>query len=209
MNRHLEKENVLTGTLLLVCMLLFGCTLRAVQPVQYFSLLTMEQLEQTQPVGAHPELALGIGPITIPDSLKRSQIVTRVDGNQYQFNEFNRWAGVMEKDFLTVAGDNLGMLLGTENIGYFPWQPAFTPGYRVVIDIQRFDGSLAGEAVLEVRWSFIGSSGTEMLTSGRSVYRMPVAESGYAGLVRAESQLVAELCKELAVTLENLIGKKG
>lgn len=206
MNRH--QGNVLTGTLLLVCMLFSGCTLRTVQTVNYFSLLTMEQLGQTQPVGAYPELALGIGPITVPDSLKRSQIVTRINGNQYQFNEFNRWAGVLEKDFLTVAGDNLGMLLGTENIGYLPWHPAFTPGYRMAIDIQRFDGALDGEAVLEARWSIIEATGKEMLAGGRSVYRMPVAESGYAGLVRTESQLVAELCKEVARTLEGLIRGK-
>lgn len=200
--------HILTGGLLLSVVMLSGCTLRTTQTVNYFSLLTMEQLGETQPVGMHPEISLGIGPITIADSLKRSQIVTRLHENQYQFDEFNRWAGVLEKDFLTVTGDNLGMLLGIDKVGYFPWMPTFIPAYRVAIDIQRFDGALDGEAVLEARWSIVEATGREILAGGRSVYRKPLPESGYAGLVRAESLLVAELCKELAGTIKKLIDKE-
>ncbi len=192
--------------LLLCCVLLVtGCLGRKSPDVTYYSLLTMEQLGEVQALASHPEINLGIGPITIPDSLKRSQVATRQHGNQYAFNEFHRWAGVLEKDFTTVLGDNLGVLLGVEKIGFFPWMHHFAPTYRVVIDIQRLDGSLDGEAVLGARWAVADADGKELLTGGKSVFRQPLEEAGYAELVKAESQLVAELSEKIAGEIDKLL----
>ncbi len=185
--------------LLLVCLLLFaGCLGRSSPTVSYYSFLTMEQLGQTQAICALPEVRLGIGPVTIPDSLKRSQIATRQHGNQYEFDEFNRWAGVLEKDLTTVLGDNLGQLLGVENVGFFPWMPHFKPTYRVMIDLVRLDGALGGEAVLSARWTVSDATGRELLAGGKSEYRQPLEGASYAALIKAESLLVAELSKVLA-----------
>ena len=98
-------------TLLVCCgLLLAGCIGRKSPEVSYYSLLTIEQLGEVIAISSHPELSLGIGPVTIPDSLKRSQVATRQHGNQYAFDEFNRWAGVLERDLTMVLGDNLGVL---------------------------------------------------------------------------------------------------
>jgi uncharacterized lipoprotein YmbA len=192
--------------LLLCCVLLLtGCIGHKSPEVAYYSLLSMEQLGEVQAIASHPELKLGIGPVTIPDSLRRSQVATRQHGNQYEFDEFNRWAGVLEKDVTEVMGDNLGILLGVEKIGFFPWLHYFSPNYRVVIDIQRFDGSLGGEAVLSVRWAIADGKGKELLKGGKIVLRQSLEESTYAALVKAESQLVAELSKEIAEEIVALV----
>lgn len=197
----------LTGSLLLSLLMLFGCTLRSAPTVNYFSLLTLEQLGETASVAAHHKMQLGVGPVVIPDNLKRSQIVTRQHGNQFEFDEFNRWAGVLEKDIEAVIGDNLGVLLGVENIGFFPWQPHFSPSYRVVIEIQRLDGSLGGEAVLDARWTVLGSDGKQTLAGARSVFRRPSTEPGYAGLVKAESQVIVDFCKVMAEAIDRVVTK--
>ena len=192
--------------LLLCCVLLVtGCIGRKSPEVTYYSLLTMEQMGEVQPVSSHPEIKLGIGPITIPASLKRSQVATRVQGNQYAFDEFNRWAGVLEKDITAVVGDNLGVLLGVEKIGFFPWMHYFTPSYRVVIDFQRLDGSLDGEAVLGARWAVADAEGKEFLAGDKIVLRQPLQEASYAALVKAESLLVAELSKTIAGEINGLL----
>lgn len=199
---------VLPGCLLLVVLMVSGCAVRNAPKVNYFSLLSMAQLGESQAIATHPEVNLGIGPVTIPESLKRSQIAIRRHGNQYDFDEFNRWAGVLEKDFTAVVGENLSVLLGVENVDYFPWMPHFTPNYRVVIDIQRFDGSLGGEAVLEARWSVADTDGKKLLAGGRSALRRKLTEPGYAGLVKAESFLVADFCKQMAGAIGQLIANK-
>ena len=192
--------------LLLCCVLLVtGCIGRKSPEVTYYSLLTMEQMGEVQPVSSHPEIKLGIGPITIPASLKRSQVATRQHGNQYAFDEFNRWAGVLEKDIANVVGDNLGVLLGVEKVGFFPWMHYFTPSYRVIVDIQRLDGSLDGEAVLGARWAVADAEGKEFLAGDKIVLRQPLQEASYAALVKAESLLVAELSKKIAGEIEGLL----
>jgi len=192
--------------LLLCCVLLVtGCIGRKSPEVTYYSLLTMEQMGEVQPVSSHPEIKLGVGPITIPASLKRSQVATRQHGNQYAFDEFNRWAGVLEKDITNVVGDNLGVLLGVEKIGFFPWMHYFTPSYRVIVDIQRLDGSLDGEAVLGARWAVADAEGKELLAGDKIVLRQPLQEASYAALVKAESLLVAELSKTIAGEINGLL----
>jgi len=193
-------------TLLLCCVLLLaGCIGRKSPEVTYYSLLTMEQLGQVQAIASHPDLRLGVGPVTIPDSLKRSQIATRQHGNQHSFDEFNRWAGVLEKDLTSVLGDNLSDLLGVEKVGYFPWMHYFKPTYRVIIDVVRLDGALDGEAVLSARWTVADADGKEFLAGGKSDYRRPLQGSDYAALVKAESLLVAELSKMVAGEIDSLV----
>lgn len=192
---------------MLICcaFLVTGCIGRKSPEVTYYSLLTMDQLGDVQAVSSHPEISLGIGPITIPDSLKRSQVATRQHGNQYAFDEFNRWAGVLEKDIANVVGDNLGALLGVEKVSFFPWMHHFTPSYRVIIDIQRLDGSLDDEAVLGARWAVADAEGEELLAGGKVVLRQPLQGSGYADLIKAESLLVAELSNKIANEINGLL----
>ncbi len=191
--------------LFIFVLLLSGCLGRSSPKVTYFSLLTMKQLGEVQSVASLPDVKLGIGPITIPDSLKRSQIATRQHGNQYAFDEFNRWAGLLARDLTSVFGDNLGQLLGVEKIGVFPWMPFFEPSYRVMVDVIQFDGALDGEAVLGARWAISDSEGKEFLVGKKSVYSKPLEDASYASLIKAESQVVAELSKEIAGEIAALV----
>ena len=199
--------HVFNKWLLLLCciVLLTSCIKHSSPEVVYYSLLTMEQLEEVQPISSHPEINLGIGPITIPDRLKRSQIATRQHDNQYAFDEFNRWAGVLEKNLTEVIGDNLGVLLGVEKIGFFPWMNHFKPTYRVVIDIQRLNGSLAGEAELSAHWAVADADGRELIAGGKISSRESFQESGFPALIRAESLLIADLSKKIAIEINGLI----
>ena len=193
-----RQKNVPWCLVMMAALLVAGCISRSAPTVNYYSLLTMEQLGDTETIAALPEARLGVGPVTIPDTLKRSQVATRQQGNRYEFAEFDRWAGVLEKDIAAVLGDNLGQLLSAEKVGFFPWMQHFKPTYRVVVDVVRLDGSLDGEAVLNARWAVADSSGENFLAGGRSVYRQPLEEVGYAALIKAESQLLATLSREIA-----------
>ena len=69
--------------ILVTVFLISGCIGRSSPKVTYFSLLTLDQLGEAEVVAALPEIKLGVGPVSIPDSLKRSQVATRKHGNQY------------------------------------------------------------------------------------------------------------------------------
>jgi uncharacterized lipoprotein YmbA len=194
---------------LTACTVLAGCIKKQSPEVTYYSLLSIAQLSTITATGsAASDLRLGIGPITIPDSMKRTQLVTRDAQNIYRFDEYHRWAGTLEKDISVILGDNLGDLLGVSKIGFFPWMNNFTPTYRIIIDIIQFDGELSGEATLNARWTIADAEGKINLAGGKSVYRQPVEGGDYTGLVKAESLLLAELSRELAKIIKTLPPQK-
>ena len=184
-------------------LLLSGCLGRGKSDVTYYTLLNMNELGETQAVASFPDVKLGVGPITIADSLKRNQIATRENGYQFKFNEFQRWAGVLEKDLSFVLGDNLGTLLGTEMVTFFPWTHG-KPDYRIVVDVARLDGTLGGEAVFVARWGVAGKDLEVTLAAGKSEYRIDLADTSYDTLVKAESQLLVKLSQEIAAEIVKL-----
>ncbi|MGK2945676.1 MAG: PqiC family protein [Desulfuromonadales bacterium] len=198
MSRTLLRLIIWWFVLISTCIAVAGCLGKQSPKVAYYSLLSMKQMGTHTVAQTGGDQRLGIGPITIPGVLKRTQIVTRDVQNIYRFDEFHRWAGVLEKDFAYVLGDNLGDLLGVEKIAFFPWMHYFSPTHRIIIDIIQFDGNLSGEAVLSARWVITDATGKVTLAGGKSVHRQPVKGGDYAGLVKAESLLLAELSKEIA-----------
>lgn len=190
--------------LISTCIAVAGCIGKQSPKVTYYSLLSMKQMGIDVVAQAGDGQRLGIGPITIPDALKRMQVVTRDARNVYRFDEFHRWAAVLEKDFAYVLGDNLGDLLGVEKIAFFPWMQYFSPTHRIIIDIIRFDGDLSGDAVLSVRWVIADSTGKVTLAGGKSDYQQPLESDNHAGLVKAESLLLAELSREIAAKMKSL-----
>lgn len=199
----MTKRVILTLAALSLSVLLAGCVNRNAPEVAYYSLQSMEQLEPDMTPGQPvPDLVLGIGPVSIPASLKRSQIVTREADNRYRFSDLHRWAGLLEEDLARSLGENLAFLLGLETVVYHPWGSVHQPERRVVVDVLRLDGSRESEAVLSVRWTLTGAKGNDPLAGGKSIYRQNVEDGGYAGLVRAESLLLAKLSREIARAVE-------
>ncbi len=191
-----------------VCLLLLaGCAARTPE-VSYYSLSSMGPFEGSVHNMVKSDISLGIGPVTIPDYLKRAQIATRLGDNRFRFDEFHRWSGLFEENIVTVVGNNLGILLGTDKIASYPWLDYFTPDYRIIIQFQQFDGNLQGEAKLIARWAISDSTGQTMLASGRSEMSVPLAEATYLGLVEANSRLLADFSKELADEVKMLLASK-
>jgi uncharacterized lipoprotein YmbA len=185
-------------------LVLAGCIERKVQPRNYFALMTMKQLGDHQQVCALPDLRVGIGPVTIPQRLKRQQIATRSAGNQYTFDDLNQWAGSLEDDMAMVLGENLAQLLGMNRVAYFPWRYQRALNYQIEVNVQFMDAELNGVAVLVARWIISAADSHEILAAGKSDHQQPLSMASYAALTRAQSQLLATFSKELADILKSL-----
>lgn len=203
------RHNLLSGLCVpFMFLLLSGCSGKS-PTVTYYSLASLDQ----ESLGATPlalvDVGLGVGPVTVPESLKKPQIATRVGNTRrYQFDEFHRWAGIIEKDIAVVIGNNLGTLLGVHKISFFPWLHYFDPDYRVVVELIQFDSDLNGDAILSARWAIIDSSGEKTLASGKSDYNQTLVAPTYDALVDAENMLLGEFSRELAGELKVLALQK-
>jgi uncharacterized protein len=187
-------------TLGLCLMALGGCA--STQAARFYVLSALPVGESPAPVAvAERGLAIGIGPVTLPKYLDRSQIVTYSSRYALNVAEFDRWAEPLESNFARVLAENLALLIPTDRLVVSPW-PRSTPiDYQVTVEVSHFSGQLGGESSLIARWSLISEEGKEVLVSRRSHFSAPAGALGYEALVAAMSQTVADLSRDIAAAI--------
>jgi uncharacterized protein len=175
-----------------------GCVGRST-PARYYVLAGVQR-EATPAPPPGPDL--GIGPVTLPRYLERTNIVTR-RGTELEIAEFERWGELLSESVPRAIGANLATLLGTEHIAVFPWSGVANIEHQIVIDVIRFDGQLGGDVVLEARWRVLGRDRKE-LTLRYSALVEATGEAGYPALVAAMSRSLTLLSRQIADVVKTL-----
>ena len=120
-------------------------------PVRYFSLSS-----SVAAVGQDPEdaVAMGLGPIRMPEYLNRSQIVTRGSGAEIIVDEFSRWAEPLSPAVHRIVSTDVDNAVDGLVVVAFPWESAVRAevDYRLLGDVIRFDADRSGRVILEVQW---------------------------------------------------------
>ncbi len=158
----------------------------------------------TSLIGGH--IALGLGPVMFPLFLDRPQIVSRDGENRLAFDEFQRWGGTLQDDFLRIWSENLGHLLGNSKILVFPSEVRFPLDFRILAEVLTFEGTRAGEVVLKVRWSIMDPYLERLLVSREGVYRQRISGpiGGGATVAAAMSRAVGDFSRDVADTVSGL-----
>ena len=140
--------------------------------------------------------AIAVGPVSIPPSVDRPQLVVQVAPNQVTVDEFNRWAAPLDDGIARAVAGDLAVLLGTPEVGVAPGT-GFVPTHRVTIDVQRFD-SIPGDSVLiEALWSVRPTAGGDV-RSGRTVAREAVQGKTIDAVAAAHSRALAKVSADIA-----------
>lgn len=150
------------------------------------------------------DLRIGVGPIRLPDYLNRPQIVVRKGENRLVVDEFHRWGGALEDEILRILTENLGMLLGSDQVRVYA-DDFGQPDYRVTVSLQRFEGVDNREAQLKASWAILQPRTGDVLKTREGVFRAPVMEpEDYEKIVSAQSDALAALSREIAVDIHRL-----
>ncbi|MGD8275436.1 MAG: PqiC family protein [Thiohalocapsa sp.] len=179
------------------------------------SFYTLTPLPQTADRGGDltpGSIAIGLGPVSFPQFLDRPQIVTRDGDNRLIVDEFHRWGGSVQDDFLRVWGENLSYLLGTSQVVLFPSESRMALDYRVPVEVLAFEGTADGSAVLRARWSVTDDRLRRTYAARESAYRCPIRGSAaagdataanvhYAAVVAALSACLGDFSREVAAVL--------
>lgn len=155
-------------------------------------------------VTARPDLSIGLGPVTLPESLDRPQILVRPEPYRRELAEFDHWAGSLRENLTRVLAIRLGKLLGSQRVFLYPWPRFRHVDLQVQIEIWRFEGRLGGEAELVGNWTLLDETGERVLHLDPIALRRPVPGSEYRDLVAAMSDLVSQLAEHIANTLTEL-----
>lgn len=197
------REPVMRSTFLaatLAALLLGGC---GTSPDTRFYVLSAAQ-EPLRPVaGREREIALGVGPVELPEYLDRPQIVTRTGQNELQLGEFDKWAESLEDSVPHVLAENLAACLPSRKVVTYPWKRSAQVDYQLVVKVIRFEGS-GGESVLNVRWSVSSGDGKTELLVRESRYTEPAAGTDYRATVAAMSRALGRFSRDVAEAVRGL-----
>lgn len=150
------------------------------------------------------DLALGLGPITIPETINRPNIVTPLDSNQLEVAEYHRWSEPLIDNISRVVITNVADRLGVNKIYAYPWL-GNKIDYQVKVDVLQMIGTPAGSVYLQVRWQLLtGEKPRQLLETRISEYRQAVNGEGYSAMVSAYSRAIAALSDEISTALNRL-----
>ena len=148
---------------------------------------------------ANSNVAVIVGPVSIPAEVDRPQFTVQVAPNRVAVDEFNRWAAPLNDNIARVVAGNLAVLLGTPRVATVPGAN-FNSAYRVTISVQRFESvpgkSVLVDAVWVVRPPSVGAA-----QSGRTVATEPVSGDAFDALAAAHSRALAKVSSDIAAAI--------
>jgi uncharacterized protein len=144
--------------------------------------------------------ALFVGPVSVPESVDRPQMVLRTGANEVEISEQYRWAEPLKSAIPRVIGDTLARELGTSRVLTSRSAAALPVDYRIAIEIQRFDSSLDEGATVDALWTITASQGGGRRT-GRTRATEAVASHDPAALAAAHSRALDRVGRDIAAAL--------
>ncbi len=142
-------------------------------------------------------IQLGVGPVTVPGYLARSELVTRVSENRLSVSETERWAEPLEEGVARALSAGLRRRLGPDRVVPYPWYASDGIDYGVSVEITRFEASSPSTVVLAATWRVEDGEGGEALEGDDSVIEVatdgPTGDASVAALSGALDALAAEI----------------
>ena len=191
---------------LVFAMLLAGCSILSapeVTPTRYFVLTSDRSLGIGTP--EYDSISVGLGPFTIPTYLDRPQMVARKYPNQIVFSQYNRWAEPVDHGFQRVLAENVGRVVGTNEIVLFPWYEVPLE-YQVKGEVLRFEANDDGQVVLEAIWTVVRLDGKKYLTTRHTHLHRDADPEDPDAIAGQLSGLISDLGREIGEAVLKLDG---
>ncbi len=148
-------------------------------------------------------LSVAVGPVSVPASVDRPEIVVSTGANQVHLEELDRWASPLQDEISRTVAENLVALLGTPHVTQSPRTLNRDAAYRVSIEVQRFDSVPGTSAILDAVWT-VRRAKDDKSTTGRTTAREPLSTQGYDALAAAHSRALARMSREIADAVRTL-----
>ncbi|MDD4914193.1 MAG: PqiC family protein [Methylococcales bacterium] len=191
--------------LLLAALLLNGCASHT--PMAFYMLDAEAEAGQAESASALPQnLAVGLGPVHLPEYLNRPQIVVEISENQYRLDEHNRWAERLDENIARTLSRQLAARLGLAYIIRYPWPYRQPMDYQIGMDILLFHQGADGYSHLQTQWQIRRQE--QNLLSRQFTCSLPAGDN-VNDRVKVQSVCVARLGLEIENGLRELVLKAG
>ena len=188
---------VLVSTLVSM-ILTSGC---ATPPSRFYILRPLAPASEasTEPLRDIDDL-LAVGPISVPKSIDRPQIVTISGGHLLELHEFERWGEPLVDNLARVIAENVRRLAPHCHATGSVWARRAATGRRLVVDVKSLEIVPGGEVTLEAAWAILDRD-EKIVEARRSRVLAAVDGDDFEAKVAAVSRAIAELCEEIASVL--------
>ena len=141
--------------------------------------------------------SLGIGPIEVPEYLRRNIMVLNRDSHRLTLAEYDRWAEPLEDGIGRVVALNLAVLLDTQQVQRHPWRRHSPPQFG--ISVQVIQMSLQGNhASLVTQWRITDVATDTVIAQKISKFSVSAGSAGPEAVAGAYSVLLLQLSEEIA-----------
>lgn len=165
-----------------------------------------------EPMVAQPSktlsgLTIAVARVTLPEYLKRDEILSREQQFRVTAAGFDRWAEPLDFNIGSVLAENLARLIPTDRVFAYPWDTMLKADYNVRLRILDFSISPDARIVLNTSWIIFDGSNIP-LKVGKTGYRVALGDDdgdgNVIGTVGAMSHAVEQLSRDIATAIESL-----
>ena len=157
-----------------------------------------------------PESSVLVGPVRLPVYLDRPQLARLTASGEIELDEFARWLGGFERNFLRAVSAGLARELGSNRISTHPSTAPFAVDHRVPLHVDELVVDAGGALRARIRWVVLpgpqgGRDQRDASESSRAAPSIELFERAIEldgvtpeAVVRAHMQIVADLAGLIA-----------
>jgi hypothetical protein len=149
-------------------------------------------------------LAIGLGPVQLPQYLDRPEVVTRTSQNTLNLSPSDRWAEPLADNFRRVLAANLMSLLGTNQVVQYPWFADAKLDYAIRVHVDRFEPNAGDGAQLAARWTISEAKGGAVLVSRQTDVNAPLGSHDAQAIAAGLSADLGDLSRQIAQAVRQL-----
>lgn len=183
--------------------LLSGCSFLEPQPdrTRYF-VLDGSNVADSQPVPNPDSAVIGVGPVRLPDYLRRVEIVRRVATNRLHIASDEQWGEALDVGFGRALAQDLGRRLRNPAVVRLPGLASLRVDIEVPVEVVRFEADENGVVHLVARWIVKPTrEGSKRVAHGSQIHEA-AAGSTTTEVVEAMGRAIATLANDIATAIE-------
>jgi uncharacterized lipoprotein YmbA len=182
-----------------------GCSAQPAKTRYYTLTSTQADVRVAASAPGAELLRLAVGPVTVPETLDRPQLVLRHGDNRYAIADHARWAEPLKREIPRVLAEKLSRELPSFQVAAHTQYMGRNADYGVLIDVHRFESRLGQEARIEVVWSIVGRDGNARQQQTSQLTER-VAGPTITALVAAHGRVLDRLGTDIAAAVRALPG---
>jgi len=163
---------------------------------RYYTLAEQNSPTEAQGVAPRGTTTLSIGPVTVPESLDRLQMVARIGPNELHVSDEHRWAQPLRLEVARAVSLNLARRMPEAQVSTYTEAAASDTDYRLSLDLQRVEATLGGAVAIEAQWSLRTRSGAKV-RAGHSTARAEARAADYQALAAAYARALETIAGDI------------